>query len=84
MNNEFYWLGDSVNLWDLDWVDIMYLISLDNFSVKFRVDLPVIFIAAAGIEFMNHRMECPSCEVREEYFQEFYSWMVNKENELCK
>lgn len=76
------YIADSINLYDLDWVDIDYLNSLASFSVVAEVYLPVIFIAAAGIEFMNYRMDCPGCEVREEYFQEFYDWMINKEKEL--
>lgn len=70
-----HYMADSINLYDMDWMSGEYFSKLGRFKNAYNIDLSVIFIAAIGIEFMAERIDCLSCEVTGDYYEEFNTYI---------
>ena len=70
------------NFYTIDWVDVATCVEMgkfaDNINKKYNCLLSVPFLLLAGMDFMSERMECNSCPVREEYFNEFEQFLTRK------
>jgi hypothetical protein len=77
-----YHLYDTENFYTIDWLDLETIQYADKFKIifkeKYNIYLDLLFIVLMGVEFMSERMECPSCPVSDNWFEEFELWLVNK------
>jgi len=74
-------LSENTILSDIQYFNIEDIQLLDSFRVIYEIDLPIVYLMSAHVEFMAYRLDCPSCGVSKDYFIEFYTFIENQQDE---
>jgi hypothetical protein len=76
---------ETENFYTIDWVDTETCLEMckfaDKINKKYDTLLSIPFLILAGMDFMSGRMDCPSCMITEDFFEEFEQFLVEKAKE---
>lgn len=81
-DNFIQYINEESYLLELDWADINYIKTVDQFKTASSLDVPLIILVFAVSFFMIDYLDCESCPLEEKHFDEFNLWISLKCKEL--